>query len=810
MNRRRNLRIAAVLIILTIVTIAALPAVLPPAEGAGTLAVPGTKAYAIATSTSGALSSTLAAAAASVAEPLSRSGAFTLRGNFAVAGTGMRSKGYGTIAIEGIPGDATVERAYLYWTVLNPTAPPATGSFGESEIGGTLIGSGIDPCWQGLPSVGGTPVDAAAAWTFRADVTELVGSPGNGAYGLSGFPSGDSDGSDPFLNPTMGLLPLLEGASLVIIYSSPSEPPRDIVIYDGGASLPDSEGGDTATLALSGFRVSPDGDPSARLAFLGADGQSGAGPDNVFNGTILTALGDDPWNGSDGFVWDTDVYDVGSLLEPGATSATVAVQERGDCVVWTTAVLAVNAADTHPPVCDSTTTGTGATTVIVGSATDDAPGDSGIASVILDPLSTNLLLSVGGEGGFEPGQSSVEFFLSLESPGLGGSGSAIVTDLSGKTCRVGAAFTAISEGTVSNEPLFVDRGQGVKLFAEAGNATTSDVAVVDASPPGPDDAACLPACFDFASRALVLTVESPIDGLTNVSYDIDIPYDPNLRLLYRHPDAVDSCPYTDITTAVQDIAFDPRLKGGSSWSRVQFVAGRQIASCTPDTVGDRDNDGFSAGPGVDPAVADCDDFNPRIKPTATEVCNGIDDNCDGAVDDLPPLTCGTGACQKTVPSCVGGVPQTCTPGTPTAEICGDGIDNDCDGAVDETLLTSGYLQPVNKDGSSIFTRRRNTTIPFKFRLTNCQGASVPDAVATIDIALVTNGITGTEIETVASSGQANAGNLYRFDPGSNQYIYNLNASSLGSSGTFRVTTTVKNNAAAPTETLTFDVLISIQ
>ena len=66
------------------------------------------------------------------------------------------------------------------------------------------------------------------------------------------------------------------------------------------------------------------------------------------------------------------------------------------------------------------------------------------------------------------------------------------------------------------------------------------------------------------------------------------------------------------------------------------------------------------------------------------------------------------------------------------------------------------------------------------------------------------------IETVASSGQANAGNLYRFDPGSNQYIYNLNASSLGSSGTFRVTTTVKNNAAAPTETLTFDVLISIQ
>jgi len=800
-------RLAVVLLVMAIV---ALPAVSPPAEGSGTWAVPGTKAFGAATSAPAIPSTTLTAAAASVAEPLSRSGAFTLRGNFAVAGTGMRNKGYGTIAIAGIPQDATVERAYLYWTVLNPTTPPATGYLGESAISGTLIGSGNDPCWVGLDNPDSLPIDSAAAWTFRADVTEMLGSPGNGEYGLSGFPSGGIDGSDPFLNPAMGLLPLLEGASLVIIYSSPSEPARDIVIYDGSASLPDSEGGDIATLALSGFRVSPVGDPSARLALIGADGQGATGPDNLFNGTLLTALGSDPWNGSDGFLWDTDVFDVGALMERGASSAAVEVQELGDCVVWTTAVLAVNAEDTHPPVCDSTTSGTGATAVILGSATDDAPGDSGIASVVLDPLSTNLLLSVGGEGGFEPGQSSVQFSIRLDAAGLGGSGSAIVTDLSGKTCRVGASFTAIAEGTVSDVPLFVDREQGVKLFVADGNAGTTDVAVVDSSPPGPEETACLPACFDFAPRALVLTVRSPIEGGTAVHYDLDIPYDPSLRLLFRHPDLVDSCPYQAITTFVKDIAFDPRLGGTTTWSRVQFVAGQQVASCTLDTVGDRDHDGFSAGPGVDPAVADCDDFNPRIKPSATEVCNGIDDNCDGRVDDLPPLTCGTGACERTVPSCVGGVEQTCTPGTPTAEVCGDGLDNDCDGAVDESLSTTGYLQPVNKDGSSIFTRRRGGTIPFKFRLTDCQGASVPNAVATIDVALVTNGITGTEIETVASAGQANTGNLYRFDAGGNQYIYNLSTGSLGTTGTFLVTTTVKNNAGAPTEILTFSVLISIQ
>lgn len=74
----------------------------------------------------------------------------------------------------------------------------------------------------------------------------------------------------------------------------------------------------------------------------------------------------------------------------------------------------------------------------------------------------------------------------------------------------------------------------------------------------------------------------------------------------------------------------------------------------------------------------------------TEVCDGVDNDCDGAVDDLADLTCGVGACESTVPACVGGVPQTCTPGTPGTETC-DGTDDDCDGAVDEDIpdLTCG-------------------------------------------------------------------------------------------------------------------------
>src|SRR5262249_46379302 len=71
----------------------------------------------------------------------------------------------------------------------------------------------------------------------------------------------------------------------------------------------------------------------------------------------------------------------------------------------------------------------------------------------------------------------------------------------------------------------------------------------------------------------------------------------------------------------------------------------------------------------------------QVLPSA-ETCNGVDDDCNGAVDDgLPTLSCGVGACAVTTPSCIAGVAQACVPGTPQAETC-DGIDNDCDGVVD--------------------------------------------------------------------------------------------------------------------------------
>jgi hypothetical protein len=90
-------------------------------------------------------------------------------------------------------------------------------------------------------------------------------------------------------------------------------------------------------------------------------------------------------------------------------------------------------------------------------------------------------------------------------------------------------------------------------------------------------------------------------------------------------------------------------------------------------------------------------------------------------------------------------------------------------AVSLLYQTSGFLQPINADGSSNF--RLGSTIPLKVRITDCSGTAVTTLSPEISLKVVGGG--SGDVNEAVSSSAADNGNTMRFDPSGPQYIFNL-------------------------------------
>lgn len=135
---------------------------------------------------------------------------------------------------------------------------------------------------------------------------------------------------------------------------------------------------------------------------------------------------------------------------------------------------------------------------------------------------------------------------------------------------------------------------------------------------------------------------------------------------------------------------------------------------------DNDGDGFYS-------FEDCDDNDPNIHPGATEICDGIDNNCDGKIDEGTGYTYyldydkdGYGTSELTIHTCSNIPPpdyvedhtdcndgnSNVHPGAP--EIC-DGLDNDCNGLIDDKMLFV-YYKDNDGDGYGDINAKLDTCL----------------------------------------------------------------------------------------------------
>ena len=255
-----------------------------------------------------------------------------LTGDYVVGGVGLRGIGVnglatGTVNIAGVPANADIIAAYLYWETLgngqNGTFQPQ-GSTQTNNISGTALGAVASPC-SPLPTI----------TVYRADVLQYFPRDNNGRQLVNGghIVSLPDSGSQT-------AAPSTEGASLAIVWRLPGLPYKAIVLYDGAFTMPGN--GNVFNQTILGFYQASSVNPQAMMTHIVGNGQASSRSSNSvsINGTLYN----NPFTSAQGAYWDN--FTVPVTVAGNASQVTTSSTFVNNCLTWGAVVFSTTVQDT--------------------------------------------------------------------------------------------------------------------------------------------------------------------------------------------------------------------------------------------------------------------------------------------------------------------------------------------------------------------------------------------------------------------------------------------------------------------------------
>src|SRR5262245_9742348 len=201
-----------------------------------------------------------------------------------------------------LPTGAKVLFAGLYWGSVT-TTPAQTAARNTVEFSTPASGGYVSLTGTTIGSFNFTGLPPGSIYESFANVTSLVQAAGNGTYAAANVQAAltDANGNLPYLGTYAGW-------SLVVAYSAPGAPPRNLTVFDGYAVQQSTD--TPLNVPISGFIAPPNGPVNARVGVVAYEGDLGTTGDSMaLNNTKLS----DPVNQASNFL-DSVISNQGVLV----------------------------------------------------------------------------------------------------------------------------------------------------------------------------------------------------------------------------------------------------------------------------------------------------------------------------------------------------------------------------------------------------------------------------------------------------------------------------------------------------------------